>query len=60
VAKRPLYFEENHMNRKKIAWMFLVAVAMLAVPTAKAQAAVGNGWMIDGTQPPAEPIPYPK
>jgi hypothetical protein len=48
------------MNRKKIAWMFLVAVAMLAVPTAKAQAAVGNGWMIDGTQPPAEPIPYPK
>ena len=50
------------MNRKKIAWFFLVAVAVLAVPTAKAQTAVvnGSGSMIDGTQPPAEPIPYPK
>ncbi len=47
------------MNGKKIAWLFLVAVALLAVPTAKAQMVSGGGWMIDGTQPPTEPIPYP-
>ena len=49
------------MNRRKIAWLFLIAVAVLAVPTAKAQTPGGSatGWMIDGTQPPSEPIPFP-
>jgi hypothetical protein len=61
LARGPIHFEENDMNRKKIAWLFLIAVAVLAVPTAKAQTPVANaaGWMIDGTAPPPEPIPFP-
>jgi len=49
------------MNRKKIAWLFLIAIAVLGVPTVNAQTSVANatGWMIDGTQPPPEPIPFP-
>jgi hypothetical protein len=43
---------------KKIAWLFLVTIALMSVPASHASAAKA-GWNIDGTEPPAEPIPLP-
>jgi len=45
--------------KKKIAWLFLVAVAFLTVPVSHASAITQTGWSIDGTQPPQPPVPLP-
>jgi hypothetical protein len=45
--------------KKKIAWLFLVAVALLTVPVSPASAITQTGWSIDGTQPPQPPVPLP-
>ncbi len=43
--------------KRKIAWLFLAAVALLAVPVSHAHSVTSAGWSIDGTQPPQEPVP---
>ena len=44
--------------KKKIAWLFLVAIALVAVPVSHASAVTSPGWDIDGSQPPVEPPPW--
>jgi hypothetical protein len=45
--------------KKRIAWLFLVAVALLTVPVSHISAVSSTGRSIDGTQPPQPPVPYP-
>ena len=44
---------------KKIVWLFLVAVALLAVPVSHASTVTGAGCSVDGTAPPQPPVPLP-
>ncbi len=44
--------------KKKIAWLFLVAIALVAVPASQASGVTRSGWDIDGTTPPVEPPPW--
>jgi hypothetical protein len=53
------HFTRGDFMKKTIAWLFLVAVALLTVPVSHASVVTSTGWSIDGTQPPQEPIPYP-
>jgi hypothetical protein len=52
-------FTRGDFMKKKIAWLFLVAVALLTVPVSHASAITQTGWSIDGTQPPQPPVPLP-
>ncbi|HXN97670.1 MAG TPA: hypothetical protein VN881_01265 [Candidatus Acidoferrales bacterium] len=44
---------------KKIIWLFLVAIALLAVPVSHASTVTTAGSSFDGTQPPQPPPPWP-
>ncbi len=44
--------------KKTIAWMFLVAIALIAVPVSQASAVTRPVWNIDGTTPPVDPPPW--
>jgi hypothetical protein len=44
--------------KKKIAWLFLAAIALLAVPVSHASSVTSASWGIDGTDPPAPPVPW--
>jgi hypothetical protein len=45
--------------KNKIAWLFLVAIALLAVPVSHASTVTTAGWSFDGSIPPAPPVPLP-
>jgi len=44
--------------KKKIAWLFLVAIALFAVPVSHASSITSPSWGIDGTDPPQPPVPW--
>jgi hypothetical protein len=50
--------EENFM-KKNIVWLFIVAIALLAVPVSHASTVTTAGYSFDGSQPPQPPVPVP-
>ncbi len=44
--------------KKKIAWLFLVAIALMGVPLSQPSTVAAVTWTIDGTTPPLEPPPW--
>jgi hypothetical protein len=44
--------------KKKIAWLFLVVIALVAVPVSHASSITSPSWGIDGTDPPEPPVPW--
>jgi hypothetical protein len=44
--------------KKTIALMFLVAIALIAVPVSQASGVTRPSWSIDGTTPPVDPPPW--
>ena len=50
--------EENFM-KKNIVWLFVVAIALLAVPVSHASAVTRADSSFDGTVPQPPPVPLP-
>lgn len=44
--------------KKKIAWLFLVAIALITAPLSQSSTIPTPTWTIDGTTPPIEPPPW--
>jgi hypothetical protein len=45
--------------KKNIVWLFVVAIALLAVPVPHASIVARAGSSFDGSQPPQQPVPAP-
>jgi hypothetical protein len=45
--------------KKTIAWLFLFALAVVAVPGCHASSVTLTNWSLDGTNPVPDPPPFP-